>query len=174
MSAPGFPTPPLPGYSMPPPPPPPGYAYGYRYASLPARFGAILLDFFVLLAITAVIAIPFGLIALASFAGGTPVGWLLAFVWGPFALLMFVLWIGYFTFFEGTTGQTPGKRVLGIRVVALATGRPPDLTHAFARSVLRIIDWLPTLFLLGLVAALVTPHKQRLGDLVANTVVVRV
>jgi uncharacterized RDD family membrane protein YckC len=39
--------------------------------------------------------------------------------------------------------------------------------------VLRIIDWLPTLFLLGFIVALLTSHKQRLGDLAAGTVVVK-
>ncbi len=173
MSAPAFPTPPQPGYYTPPIPPPPGYAYNYPYASLLARFGAVILDFLVLLVVTAVIAIPFGLLSIAAIGTGTPVWWLSTFLWGPFALIMFVLWIGYFTYFESTTGQTPGKRALGIRVVALSTGRPPTLERALLRSVMRIIDWLPTLFLLGFVVALLTSRKQRLGDLVADTIVVR-
>lgn len=170
MSAPNQPAQ---GYYLPPPPPPPGYAYNYRYASLLSRFGAVVLDLLLLLAISLVIALPFGLLSIAAIGAGTPVGWLGTFLWGPFALIMFVLWIGYFTYFEGTTGQTPGKNALGIRVVSVSTGRPPSMERALLRSLLRIVDWLPTLFLLGFVVALVTARKQRLGDLVADTVVVR-
>jgi len=173
MSTPSYPTSPQPGFFVPPPPPPSGYGYSYPYASLLARFGAVLLDFFILLAAACVIAIPFGIFAIAAIAAGTPIWWLSTFVWGPFALIMFALWIAYFTYFESTTGQTLGKKALGLRVVSTSTGRPPDLAHSLVRNILRIVDWLPFLFLLGFLIALITPNKQRLGDVVADTMVLR-
>jgi len=166
-----------PGVFLPPPPPPPSgnYASAYAYAGLGSRFGAAILDFLVLLAITVVVAIPFGLLAGAFWLTfGTPgLSWFSQVLWGPFTFLLFGLWIVYFSYFESTTGQTPGKRALGLRVISTATARPPDLGHALVRNVLRIVDWLPGLYLVGFVVALVTPQKQRLGDLLADTVVVR-
>ncbi len=84
-----------------------------------------------------------------------------------------VLWLFYFTYFESATGQTLGKRAMGIRVVDPTTGRPPTLTMALVRSVVRIVDWLPFLYLVGFLVALVTSRKQRLGDLLAGTVVIK-
>ncbi|HXQ94892.1 MAG TPA: RDD family protein [Thermoplasmata archaeon] len=171
MSTPSLPAPSRPGFSL-PPPPPPGFAYQYRYAGLLARFGAVILDFLLLLVVTIVIAIPLGILAFVATVAGAPGDWVGSFVWGPFALLMFLLWIGYFTYFESTSGQTPGKRALGIRVVSVATARPPDLGHALVRNIFRVIDWLPGLYFVGFVVAALTSRKQRLGDLLADTIVV--
>ncbi|HTT34468.1 MAG TPA: RDD family protein [Thermoplasmata archaeon] len=157
----------------PPPPPPPGYAYPYQFAGLAERFGAAILDLLVLLVATIVIAIPLGVAAaILALGTGTPV-WVWGAFFGPFVLLLFGLWLVYFTYFEGTTGQTPGKRALGLRVVVASTGRPPDLGRAFLRSLFRIVDWLPFLYLVGFVVALLTQRRQRIGDLVADTLVVK-
>ncbi|HZY70052.1 MAG TPA: RDD family protein [Thermoplasmata archaeon] len=157
----------------PPPPPPPGYAYPYRLASLTSRLGAALLDLLVLLVGAALIAIPFGILAATMTLSFGSASWVVAWLFGPLELILFALWIGYFTYFEGTSGQTPGKRALGIRVVVIGSGRTPDLGRALLRNVLRIVDWFPFLYLIGLVVALVTSRKQRLGDLVAGTIAVR-
>lgn len=78
----------------------------------------------------------------------------------------------YFIYFEGTYGQTLGKRVLGIAVVT-EDGDDCDLKAAAIRTLLRIVDWLPSFYLLGIVLILVTDDNQRLGDMLGNTVVVR-
>jgi uncharacterized RDD family membrane protein YckC len=161
-----------PGYPL-PPPPPPGYAYPYRYAGLVARFVAAFIDLIVLLVITIIVTLPFGLMAAAwALTPGAPGAWF-GLLYGPFTLLMFGLWILYFTYLEATSGQTLGKRLLNLRVVDPATGRPPSFEKSFVRSILRIVDWLPFLYLLGFIIALVTERKQRLGDLAAGTIVVR-
>lgn len=156
------------------PPPPPGYAFGYRYAGLISRFFAVLIDSLLLLALTLAIGLPLGLLAAAATVAAGPFGWAAGLLFGPFLLLLFAAWILYFTYFESTSGQTPGKHLLNLRVVDPTTGRPPSAGRALLRSLLRIVDWAPALYLLGFVVALVTEHKQRLGDLVAGTVVVRV
>ncbi|MFZ5816321.1 MAG: RDD family protein [Bacillota bacterium] len=69
-------------------------------------------------------------------------------------------------------GQTIGKRVAGIRVVQ-ANGLPVTFLQVVIRNLLRIIDYLPTYYLVGAVTILATSKKQRLGDLAAGTVVVR-
>ena len=69
-------------------------------------------------------------------------------------------------------GRTPGKRAAGIRVVD-RMGRPVGLVASVVRNVVRLVDFLPFLYGVGLVAMLATEHAQRLGDLAAGTFVVR-
>ncbi|WP_255195285.1 RDD family protein [Halorarius litoreus] len=93
---------------------------------------------------------------------------LLALVW----LLGGLAFFAYFIYFEGTSGQTVGKRVTSI-VVVREDGRPLGYGGATIRTLLRIVDALPTLYLIGLLLILVTDDNQRLGDLAADSVVVR-
>src|SRR6185503_5272035 len=87
--------------------------------------------------------------------------------------LAFALGNGYFILFEGLRGgQTPGKRTVGIRVVR-DTGHPVTLGAAALRNLLRVADFLPPPYLLGLGLIAFHPRAKRLGDLVAGTVVVR-
>lgn len=69
-------------------------------------------------------------------------------------------------------GRTLGKRVCGIAVVD-ARGLPLSLPQAATRNLLRVVDILPGLHLVGALASLIDPHGRRLGDLAARTVVVR-
>jgi uncharacterized RDD family membrane protein YckC len=91
-------------------------------------------------------------------------------------LLFAIKWV-YFTVLEARWGTTPGKRLLGCRVVTL-TGRPPGFAAAALRNVLRAADALPlsygtgVLSVAGLVSMSATRTFQRLGDLVAGTLVV--
>lgn len=78
----------------------------------------------------------------------------------------------YHIVLEGRRGRTVGKRVVGIRV-AMADGGRPTVRAATIRTLARFADWLPAGYLVGFVAMALTEHRQRLGDLAANTVVVR-
>jgi uncharacterized membrane protein SpoIIM required for sporulation/uncharacterized RDD family membrane protein YckC len=85
----------------------------------------------------------------------------------------FLVWNGYFILFEGLRrGQTPGKRMAGIRVV-MDTGHPVTFGAAAARNLLRVADFLPPPYLIGLLLVAFHPRAKRLGDLVAGTVVSR-
>jgi uncharacterized membrane protein SpoIIM required for sporulation/uncharacterized RDD family membrane protein YckC len=92
------------------------------------------------------------------------------------ALLMlggFAVWTGYFILFEGLRqGQTPGKRMVGIRVVS-DTGNAVSLSAAAARNLMRIADFLPPPYLTGTLLVALHPRGKRLGDMVAGTVVAR-
>lgn len=91
----------------------------------------------------------------------------------PFAsLLALLISFGYYIYLEGKYGQTIGKMALDI-VVVTEDGDSIDFKPAAIRTILRIIDALPFLYLVGFILVLVTDRKQRLGDLVADTVVVR-
>jgi uncharacterized RDD family membrane protein YckC len=88
------------------------------------------------------------------------------------SLIGLLIGFGYYIYLEGNYGQTVGKMALGI-VVVTEDGAPIDYGTAAIRTVLRIVDALPFLYLVGLVLILVTDRNQRLGDIVADTVVVR-
>lgn len=98
-----------------------------------------------------------------------------AFGWswiGGILALQFILWIIYFTYFEGTSGQTFGKKLAHIKVVK-DDGEKCDFLAAFIRNLLRIVDRLPFIYILGIILILVTNKKQRLGDILAKTIVVK-
>lgn len=78
----------------------------------------------------------------------------------------------YHLVLEGTGGQTVGKRVVGIAVVAEDGGRC-SYAAAGIRTAFRFVDWLPAGYLLGFLSIALTERRQRLGDLAADTVVVR-
>lgn len=90
----------------------------------------------------------------------------------PF-LVFLLVFLGYYVLLESRTGQTLGKRIMGIRVVAEQGGGAPSTGQALGRTLLRIVDGLPVLYLVGLVAVAVTRKDQRVGDMAANTLVVR-
>jgi uncharacterized RDD family membrane protein YckC len=69
-------------------------------------------------------------------------------------------------------GQTPGKRVAGVRLVTLADGGVPSVGALLIRNVFRLIDSLPFLYAAGLVTTLITRHNVRIGDIAAGTVLV--
>lgn len=88
-------------------------------------------------------------------------------------LVIFVIVWGYFIFFELIwNGQSPGKRVAGLRVLT-TRGEPVTLVHSLVRNVMRLIDILPSAYMAGAISILLTRRSQRLGDLAAGTVVVR-
>jgi uncharacterized RDD family membrane protein YckC len=81
--------------------------------------------------------------------------------------------VGYYLYFEyAWNGQTPGKRLLGIRVIRCG-GLPLTFREVLLRNILRLVDTLPSNGFTGLVCFFATRNQQRLGDLVADTVVVR-
>lgn len=89
-------------------------------------------------------------------------------------IFVFVLMSGYFALFEWIwRGQTPGKRWLKLRVIR-EDGRPIGFFEAMVRNLLRNFDIMPSPFYsIGLISVFATDHDQRVGDLVAGTVVVR-
>ena len=78
-----------------------------------------------------------------------------------------------FVLFEGYCGQTLGKMVVGVRVVDEQTGQLPGLGKAAIRTVLRLVDGLLG-YLVAWIAVLVSARRQRLGDMAAHTLVIRV
>lgn len=87
-------------------------------------------------------------------------------------LLWLALSLGYHTIFEASYGQTAGKYLVKIEV-ADADGTRPTLRTSLVRNVARLVDVLPFFYVVGIVLAVVSDRHQRLGDRLADTVVVR-
>lgn len=86
----------------------------------------------------------------------------------------FVFAMGYGIILEWRwRGQTLGKRLLRLRVVD-AQGFRLTLHQIILRNLVRVVDLLPLLYLVGGVACLLSRTAQRLGDMVARTVVIRI
>lgn len=85
-------------------------------------------------------------------------------------LLFAAKWL-YFMVWEGWTGRSPGKMALGLRVVTIS-GRPIGWRAAALRNLLRAADLLPVAYLVGAVSSTLSSRFQRLGDLVAGTMVI--
>jgi len=140
-------------------------------AGVGSRLLAALVDTGILLGVAAAGGLLAAVLTSYDALPRSPAGraWLAALLIGA----AFALWNGYFMLFEGLRGgQTPGKRLVGIRVVR-DTGHPVTPGAAALRNLLRIADALPPPYLLGLALIAFHPRGKRLGDLVAGTVVVR-
>jgi uncharacterized RDD family membrane protein YckC len=145
-------------------------ALEFPLAGAGSRFLALAIDSFVqvavllVLALLALLALWFRSLGYQSFAT-----WVLALL----LLLGFVLYYGYFAAFEALWGgQTPGKRAVGLRVISV-TGQPITTFDALLRNLLRIVDQMPGIYAVGVLSIFFTARNQRLGDLVAGTVVVQ-
>lgn len=93
----------------------------------------------------------------------------LAFV----TLLVFAVFMFYHLIFEAVwNGQTPGKRLFKIRVVQ-ANGMPLTATGLIVRNLVRLFDFLPAFYGIGIIVMFVSRQSQRLGDMAAGTLVVR-
>lgn len=85
---------------------------------------------------------------------------------------LLIAWL-YFVLFEWLwNGQTIGKRFFGLRVIS-EDGEPARFVAVIVRNLVRVVDFLPLLYGLGLVALIVSSRSQRLGDYAGGTFVVR-
>jgi uncharacterized RDD family membrane protein YckC len=86
-------------------------------------------------------------------------------------LAIFVVLFGYFILFEGFwQGQTPGKRVAQIRVID-QSGEPVNWPSVVIRNLFRVVD--QGVLLVGMIVMLIDKNERRIGDLAANTLVIR-
>ncbi len=152
-------------------------AVTYSLAGLGTRFAAILVDTCIqgiaLLVVIAAFALLSGsaLLVIADWASniaGSLAPWLIAL---GIVLLFGLLW-GYFIFFETLwNGETPGKRLCGIRVLRDG-GFPIDFRAAVVRNIMRYVDFLPMSYGVGALSMFASKESKRLGDYAAGTIVV--
>jgi uncharacterized RDD family membrane protein YckC len=139
--------------------------FGYQLAGPGSRFLAQLIDFPLQVAIL-LLGIFAGVSAGALVGNGT-----LALA-GALILAFIIIW-GYYPISEAAwSGKTVGKYAFGLRVVG-DQGEPVQLSQALIRNLVRIVDFLPFFYGIGIIALFWNGHGKRLGDLAAGTVVVR-
>jgi uncharacterized RDD family membrane protein YckC len=142
---------------------PEGVSFSLPLAGIVARFLAWVIDALAISIISSTLGQLLELFGLLSADGAialTVIGY-------------FVISIGYGIGFEWFWhGQTPGKRVLSLRVLD-ANGLKLQPSQIAVRNLMRALDSLPVLYLVGGVAVLLGRRHQRLGDLVANTIVLQ-
>jgi uncharacterized RDD family membrane protein YckC len=144
----------------------------FPLAGVGSRCMALLVDTLIQITVLLILLLLLSLFHLLSpgEVGGLGLGglWVQAIIY--FAI--FLLYYGYFAFFESVwNGQTPGKRVAHLRVIQ-ESGRPLQVWQAFARNLMRIVDSIPFCYAVGMTSALISKQNRRLGDFVAGTVVI--
>jgi len=140
-------------------------SFQYPLAGLGSRFLAQTIDMAVLVAIFLV------LLYAANAVGKTTGDQRLALL--IFILVSFILLFGYFWALEAIwSGQTLGKRALRLRVVG-DQGEPLRFSQAAIRNLVRIVDFLPVGYAVGVIAIFLNVKNKRLGDFAAGTLVVR-
>jgi uncharacterized RDD family membrane protein YckC len=151
--------------------------FRYRVAGPARRALAYLIDMIVCYTVVLVVAV---VVALAAMGAGGLVEKLdrslsatMGAGIGLILLLLFAAQWVYFAVWESLRGTSLGKMALGLRVVT-TTGRPIGFGGAAVRNVLRGADALPVAYVVGLCSMLLTSRFQRLGDIVAGTMVVLV
>lgn len=145
----------------------------FALASIGNRFLACAIDHTVQVLVIVLMVIAFAVIANYSSVGEQLTNapkWVLAVL----ILIVFLIISSYFAFFEWIwNGQTPGKRLLKLRVIR-EDGRPVTFWEAAVRNLLRTFDMMPAPFYsIGLISVFISLSDQRVGDMVAGTVVVR-
>ena len=137
---------------------PEGILLELRPAGLSARFYAFLIDWVIRLAIV------YAALMLAAFMGGIGAAF--------FLILLFALeWLYPIAFELTASGATPGKKVLGLKVV-IDNGLPITPAASVARNILRAADFLPFGYGFAIVSMLLRRDCKRLGDIAAATIVV--
>lgn len=142
-------------------PTPEGVDLDIVLAGLGSRFAATLLD--LTIQVGAIIALGMAL-GLGSSSG---------YVVAAYFILIFLVLFAYDIVFETwNSGRTIGKLAAGIRVVR-GGGQPVNFITSTVRNLIRIVDFLPLFYTIGMIAIILTTRNQRLGDLAAGTYVIR-
>ena len=157
---------------------PENVTFDYKVAGIGSRFLAALVDTAVIVLLQ---VIAFATLFLAFLQQDEPFALfeennsdvtLLYWFLGIILLINFAFYWGYYIFFEILwNGQTPGKRLVGLRVIRL-DGTPVSAAEVVIRNLARTIDLLPAAYGIGVVTMFVNENSRRLGDLAAGTVVV--
>ncbi|MDB1087095.1 RDD family protein [Streptomyces sp. ACA25] len=164
-------------YGQPGGPPPfpgqiPGQGYGnygqgqaavpHAYAGWGGRFVARIIDFLIFYSVPVILMI----IDSAGLEPGEAPGGL----YYVGSLIMLAAWV-FLGYLVGTTGQTPGRKAVGIQVLKETTGKPLGFGMALVRMLLDVVNSLPCL--LGYLWPLWDAKKQTFADKIVGSVVVR-
>jgi uncharacterized RDD family membrane protein YckC len=150
---------------------PENVTFDYDTAGIGSRFLAALVDTIIIIFLQLIV---FGTTLLLfniffeSLSLEDSLTWILAIL----GLISFALLWGYYILFEILwNGQSPGKRLVGLRVIRV-DGTPISASESVIRNLVRLIDFLPLAYGVGVVTMFIDTNSRRVGDLAAGTVVV--
>ena len=151
---------------------PESVAFAYELAGLGSRFLAVMVD----LIIQGILIVAL-FIALAAAASRLPSqsqsGFATNIGLGIFLFIIFAILFGYFIVLEAVwNGQTPGKKLLGIRVVRDG-GYAIDFSASLVRNLIRVGEASLGFYAISAISALLSTENKRIGDFAAGTIVVR-
>jgi uncharacterized RDD family membrane protein YckC len=156
---------------------PESISFRYELAGLGSRFLAVFVD--TAIQIVVLILIFWGISQLARGpaalprAGSAEERFVQSAAIALIVAIVFTVFYGYFILFEAFwNGQTPGKKLLGIRVVRDG-GYPLDFGGAVVRNLVRIGEQAFGMYVIAAACALISPENKRVGDFAAGTIVVR-
>jgi len=145
----------------------------FELAGIGSRFLAIVID-------SALQVLIYGILIMVNLAvsgpqPGTP--WYLqvhgALLTALLISLVSAVFLGYYILFETFwDGQTPGKRVVGLKVIK-DDGTPVRGLDLWVRNLLRLVDFLPVFYGVGIISIFLSAQNKRLGDHVAGTLVIK-
>ena len=147
---------------------PESISFSYDIAGIGSRFMAAFVDFLAYFIIAIGVSILYGQInrrifdpALSSALEAVYIGFTFALYWAYY-ILFEVVW----------GGQSPGKRLVGLRVIRI-DGAPAVPGQIVIRNIMRLVDLFPGFYVTGLVTMFLNSQSRRLGDYAAGTLVVR-
>lgn len=146
--------------------------FGYDVADIGSRFLAILIDSMIQGVIFVLIFIGIALVGsqLSAVPLPRPINDALGII---LILVLFLVQFGYFLFLEiFMNGQTPGKRLFHLRVIR-ENGYPLSAIDSIIRNLVRIIDFFPFAYGVGVITMFANKRAKRLGDFAAGTIVVK-
>ncbi len=140
----------------------------YDVAGIGSRFLAALIDHIII-----AIVLSLSCVGLALAASSLNLGLDEGLILGLFGLGIYLSLCAYHIFFETLwNGQTPGKRMIGLRMVRVG-GRPIGFVGSAVRNIIRLADFLPILYGLGVIVMFIDKRSRRLGDIAAGCIAVR-
>jgi len=144
--------------------------FGYEVAGIGSRFLAAMIDS-IIIAI-AIVVVNFTGLLITAFLGPVQDSVAPAAILAIFGFFSFLVFWGYYILFEIIwNGQSPGKRWFHLRVLRI-DGTPIAARDSMIRNLVRILDFLPVFYGVGLVAMFANRRDRRLGDFAAGTLVV--
>lgn len=142
----------------------------FEVAGIGSRFLAVAVDTIIIVAVIALVVL--GIALLQGFIP-QPLGVAYNVLIAIALFAMYFFFTAYFIVFEmATGGRTPGKMLLHLRVINKG-GYAVSFLNSVIRNILRIVDFLPALYLAGIVTMFISQLSCRLGDLAGGTIVVR-
>ena len=157
---------------------PESIVFSYELAGVGSRFLAVAADLAIQMIIVIGLFVGLGLLASHVHLGhvkSTPAIDQLgtSILVGVLVFVNFLIFFGYFILFEAFWhGQTPGKRLLGIRVVRDG-GFPLEFWGSLIRNILRIGELMLGFYVVSAITSIFSPENKRIGDYAAGTIVIR-